>query len=43
LIDKSYNYDYVVYSDASSIGYGGYILHVDDSEVLGEWTESDSK
>ncbi|XP_069102077.1 uncharacterized protein [Argopecten irradians] len=42
-IDRSYKHDFVVYSDASATGYGGYILHVNKSEVLGEWTDTESK
>lgn len=32
-----------MYSDASATGFGGYTLQVDNSEVLGEWTEPESK
>ena len=38
LPDDSNTFDSVVYSDASDIGYGGYILDVPCSEVVGSWS-----
>ena len=38
LPDDSDTFDSVVYSDASNIGYGGYILDAPCSEVVGSWS-----
>ena len=38
LPDDSDTFESVVYSDASDIGYGGYILDVPCSEVVGSWS-----
>ena len=35
-------YNYSVYTDASSVGYGGYVVECDDFELTGVWSESES-
>ncbi|XP_060077421.1 uncharacterized protein LOC132556975 [Ylistrum balloti] len=41
VIEQPKSHDVAVFSDASGIGYGGYMLNVNDSEVLGVWSEAE--
>lgn len=43
LIDIRFTHDFVLFSDASATGYGGYVLHINDSEVIGKWSDSEKK
>ena len=39
-IKDVFEFQYSVYSDASVTGFGGYIVEMDGSEVLGTWSDS---